>query len=99
MYETAYRPNNGENAQQGNRRRIPVDAHVGTPDDFRARLIRAGREAALGLHRAEFFEMLFQWVTDERILYWAWEQLRRFGGQAPGVDVMSYRDVPATVVF
>src|SRR4051812_42890798 len=87
------------NADAPCRWNTPVDAHIGGPREYHARVLRAAREAALGLRREEFLDKLELRATDERLLKWSWDFLSSHGGQAPGVDGMRYADVADTIVW
>lgn len=77
-------------------REVRVEAHVGTPDDFADRLQRAVIRAARrpGEARNRFFGKAFEWAVDTRNLKLAWDYLKAGDGHAPGVDGMTYDDVP-----
>jgi len=76
-------------------RDIPVSAHVGTPKDYLQRLRQAAANAADNSERRqEYFENIFNLVADNRNLKTAWDYLKHHGGQSPGVDRMTFRDVP-----
>lgn len=86
--------NRTRNSDSVHRPKISVDAHGGTPEDFRARLVRAAREAAFGISKDDYIQRIFDWLTDERSLICAWRKLKVTGGQSPGVDGVTFADVP-----
>jgi ribonuclease HI/retron-type reverse transcriptase len=78
-------------------RRVPVDAHVGTPQDYVRRLERAAREAVRGTGRDEYFRNLLPWAVDTRNLLVAWDYLASGDGDAPGVDGLTFSDFDSTM--
>ena len=78
------------------RREVAVDAHTGTREDFMRRLANAAHEAATDRSKRDaYLEQLPEVATDERNLMAAFNYLETHGGQAAGVDGISYRDIPA----
>jgi ribonuclease HI len=77
------------------RRNLPVHAHEGTAGDFLCRLQQAAEAAHHDTSkRNEFFEKVFPWAVDARILHCAWTWGKSGNGQTPGSDGMHYGDIP-----
>lgn len=70
------------------------DSHVGSPRDYVARLQAAAKQAAFGFKTETYRNHLLTWMTQESVLYAAYRQLQQYGGWAPGVDGLTYGDIP-----
>jgi len=82
------------------RRDVPVAAHEGNHWDFLCRLESAARLAHSNTEAKDLFlAKAFEWASDERNLRCAWDRLDAGGGHAPGVDGLTFADVPRQFVW
>ena len=78
-------------------RRTPVLAHRGNEHEFQQRLQDLSTEAITNSERrTKYFEQVFACAIDPRNLKGSWDFLKRRGGQAPGVDGMTFQPLPST---